>query len=217
MILGFISKTTKNFSSQIEYILSHKLYNLLGDLKTIESIRQYSNNDIQKIHTLSQQVSLDTLFKILSKMDIQRLSKHNLDPVLEFVRHEDEFINRKVNVVWGPGNHNDINTNIEEHYKKHVLSDEGVYWESLLSNTDCETSCESYKNYAINSFYKMKNVIVHSNGRNAHISGFYGNVFIIGRYHDGVFGISSCYYVENGEKNGRLNNLCFKLDFALVD
>ena len=116
----------------------------------------------------------------------------------------------KINIGWWACNHGNVIKNIEEHFIKHVyhvLSCEGVYWKSLLD----EISCDSYKKYTIDVFYKMKNVIVHTDGINVYLSGFYDNVFIISRYHDDIFGISSCYYVENGEKNGRYKGICFEL------
>ena len=183
----------------------------MDDPKYIDLIKRdnYKKSDITKLHTLSQDVKLKTLHNLLSKVAIQRINKKNINLVLEFISNESAFINKQIKIEWGPGNHGEINLNINKHYEKHVLSNEGNHWKNLLANMNSE----SYANYAIDNFYKMKKVMVHSNGVNAHISGFYGNVFIIGRYHEGVFGISSCYYVESGVKQGRLNNFCFDLEF----
>lgn len=207
LINTIINTTIDN--SQIEYILSHKFYDLLNDMKYVNLISKYKNADLLKVQTLSQCTPLHIVYNLLSKVQIQRLNKQNIHSILEYVINENNFSNKSVNVGWGPGNHGDIATNIDEHYKKHVLTNEGIHWSKLLTTM----THDSYMNYAIDSFYKMKNVIIHSNGKNVHLSGFYGNVFIVGRYHEGIFGISSCYYVENGEKNGRLQNLCFGINF----
>ena len=115
--------------------------------------------------------------------------------------------NFNFNIKWGPGNHKNIAININEHFKKHVLSEEGKYWFKILDKIDYT----SYQKYAIDSFYKMKKVIIHTNGVDVYLSGFYGNIFIIGRYDNNIFGISSCYYVESGEKLGRYKGLCLQL------
>jgi hypothetical protein len=68
-----------------------------------------------------------------------------------------------------------------------------------------------YNQYGVGLFYYMRDVIVHTNGRGTYISGFFNNVFIVGRYQDDVFGISSCYHVNSGIKEGRLKDKCFDL------
>lgn len=211
--------------AQIEYIVTHKLYGLLDMSNSCDLLKQYKNSDLIKIYKLSQIINLQTILKMIIKIDIQRITKHNVKSILKYVDDANNFINKKVTIEWGPGNHGDTNTNINEHYKKHVLSEtENQYWSLLVKNSSQSSQssqsnlstldCKSYENYAIESFYKMKNVMIHSNGKGVYMSGFYGNVFIIGRYHNSVFGISSCYYVENGEKNGRLKDLCFSINFS---
>lgn len=121
------------------------------------------------------------------------------------MQDEENFIQKKIKIEWGPGNHSDITNNIAMHYKKHVLSEEGKYWNHI--------SLTEYENYPINHFYDLKDVCVHTNGRRTYLSGFHNNIFIIGRYHNDIFGISSCYYVENSRKPCRYKNLCFELSF----
>jgi hypothetical protein len=195
--------------TQIEYILSQKFYSLLDDIVMLDLIGKYKNSEISKIYNLSQYVPLPIVIKLFNKSKTERINKHNVISVLEYIDNENNFINKKVKIAWGPGNHGDIKTNIDEHYKKHILSDERKHWLKILPNLERR----SYKKYAIESFYKMTNVMVHSNGNCVHMSGFYGNVFIVGRYHEGVYGISSCYYVDNGEKTGRVKDLCFEIKF----
>ena len=54
----------------------------------------------------------------------------------------------------------------------------------------------------------MKDIVVSSNGKCTYYSGFVGNIFIVGRYEGDKFGISSCYYVVDGEKPGRYVDKC---------
>lgn len=165
--------------------------------------QQYNIKELEKIYMLS--LYSPDLSQILPFCNLQKLTKHN---VADIVRYYYEYNKLRINVVeWGPGNHIDINTNIEEHYIKHVLSNdsnESIYWRHI-------SSFEEYKIEAQNMFQNMERVVIHSNGKLTYMSGFHKKYFIVGRYHHGVFGISSCYYVPSGEKLGRYIDQCIKL------
>jgi hypothetical protein len=212
---NLISKlTTKQYNNfiyqfftnkkQTEYILLKKFNNLLECNK----LRTYNIKELIKMNKIiiSSQLSLDVIIKVFDKFNTNNVTEHNVKNLVLYLRDIDNF--KCVKVKWGPGNHRDINNNIKQHFNKHVLSkDEGKYWVSILDKIDCK----SYENYAIQSFQKMTNIIIHTDGVNIHLSGFYNNTFIIGRYHNNIFGISSCYYVNSGEKLGRYKGLCLKL------
>lgn len=203
-LISFI-RLFRNNKKKAEYILNRRLRCLL-QLPLVDVLVAYSVRELGKLAKLTIKLSLDNIITMLSYVELDKLTIYNVEQIYMYVTNYLLFANKKVNIVWGPGNHPDPATNIKEHYAKHVLSsDEGKYWSSVI------TDCKSYEQYAINSFYHMKNVIIHTNGRNVYISGFYNNVFIVGRYHKNVFGISSCYYVESGEKPGRKENLCFRM------
>ncbi len=189
-----------------EFIFYKKLYHVL----CLNNIHHYSQDELIKLNKLfnvSNNISLK-LLKLSENFHVhQYINKHNIHNLLLLIN---DFHGKKhIIIEWGPGNHENPIINLKAHYQKHVLSDEGLYWKNLLS----DFTLDNYKNYAIHSFYKMKKVIVHTNGKHIYLSGFYGNVFIIGRYHDNIFGISSCYYVINGEKLGRYKNKCFDIEF----
>jgi hypothetical protein len=147
---------------------------------------------------------------LFNKIPYEKISMYNVTKLLLFVKDEYRFRNKMIDIKWGPGNNGNRMDNVKKHFIKHVLSDEGYYWVNILN----DISCKEYEQYAINIFYKMKNVIVHSDGVNVYLSGIYGNVFIVGRYDDnGLFGVSSCYYVKDGDKLGRYNDYCFEIEF----
>jgi len=199
---NFLILFVKN-KTQTEYILFKKLYILFDSC----NLGVYEEKEIIKLNEIAKNISLESTVELFDRINYQNINTHNAKKILLYLRDENNFKKNKINIGWGPGNHGDPITNIEEHFIKHVLSEEGMHWKLLLD----KISCDSYKKYAIDAFYKMKNVIVHTDGTNVYLSGFYENVFIIGRYHNDIFGISSCYYVENGEKNGRYKGICFKL------
>jgi hypothetical protein len=189
---------------QTEFILYKKLYRLFD----VCNFCKYSKKELVKINKFSEKIPLKSVLQLFNRINNKHITIYNANKLLLFLRDEYKFKNKMITIKWGPGNHGNVNDNIEKHYIKHVLScEEYIYWRYLLD----DICCESYKQYAIDAFYKMKNVIVHTDGVNVYMSGFYGNVFIIGRYHDDVFSISSCYYVGNGEKNGRYEGLCFEV------
>ncbi len=190
---------------QTEQLLFKKLFNLFDS----NNLGTYNYKQLIKLNNIANHVGLEDAIRLFNKINYQKINKYNAKNLLLYLNDEDKFKCGKINIDWGPGNHGNINNNIAQHFIKHVLSEEGEYWKTLLT----EINYDNYKKYAIDAFYKMKNVIVHSNGFDVYMSGFYGNIFIIGRYHKWVFGISSCYYVESGEKHGRFNNYCFGIDF----
>lgn len=106
-------------------------------------------------------------------------------------------------IEWGPGNNGNPHNNMIKHKVKHLLE-----LQELLSSGK---HIEEYIKYAVDVFYYMTDVIVHSNGRGSYMSGFFEKMFIVGRYEGEVFGISSCYLVESGIKEGRLKDECFRV------
>jgi len=202
---NFLELFNKN-KEQAEYILFKKLYKLFDT----NDLDEYKEKELIKLYKITEIITLTYAIQLFRKINYQNLTVHNAKKLLLFLRDENDFKTNKLNVEWGPGNNNNNSDNIKNHFNKHVLSnDEGTYWKTILS----EINYDTYANFAINVFYKMINVIVHTDGTKVYLSGFYGNVFIVGRYHNDTFGISSCYYVENGEKNGRYNGICFELKF----
>lgn len=188
---------------QTVQILFKKLYSLFEYNK----LKSYSNHELIKLNklVLNSKLSLDIVITIFNKFNTINVTERNINKLALYLKDIDKF--KSLNVKWGPGNHKNVINNINEHFNKHLLSEEGKHWNKILSNIDCK----SYEKYAIDSFHKMKNVIIHTDGVNVHLSGFHNNVFIIGRYHNDIFGISSCYYVETGEKSGRYKGLCMNL------
>lgn len=160
------------------------------------------------MHAFAKKMPLRDVVEVFDAVAVDQITSSNIRKLLLFIRDKPYFSN-KSRVKWRS------KECLVQHYRKHVLSSEEnnkvlpvecVYWKYLLKNIECA----SYERYAIDSFYKMKNVIVHTDGAEVWLSGFHGNVFIIGRYSDKVFGISSCYYVVDGEKQGRYKGLCFR-------
>jgi hypothetical protein len=179
-----------------EFVLFKKMYMLFN----WDNLDEYNENELIKLYKLCKVVSLESAIKLVV---YDNITIYNTRDILLFLRDKNKFINKEVDIKWGPGNHGNPIDNVKKHYIKHILSDEGIYWNNI-------SLCD-YEKFAIDSFYKMERIIVHTNGRNVYLSGFYGNIFIVGRYDGDVFGLSSCYYVENGEKKGRYKGMCFKI------
>lgn len=188
---------------QTTYILFKKLNNLFEANK----LKSYNVSELNKLNKIvsNNKLSLDILIRIFDKFKTTNITEYNVNKLLLYLRDIDKFHN--LNIKWGPGNHKNITDNINEHFNKHVLFEEGKHWFKILDKIDSV----SYENYAIKSFHKMKNVIIHTNGVDVYLSGFYDNIFIIGRYDNDIFGISSCYHVKTGEKSGRYKGLCLEL------
>lgn len=185
---------------QTEYILLNKLTELLY----CSSLKQFQKKELVKLNKIAQSVSLQSVIELFDLINYRQITKFNANKLLLFMNNTNNFNNHKIKIKWGPGNYGD--DNVQQYYCKHVLSDEGIHWKHILNNED-------YRRFAVNIFYKMKDVIVHTNGTNVWLSGFYCKYFIIGRFDDDVFGISSCYYVENSQKPGRYNGFCFDMSF----
>jgi len=188
---------------QTSYILFKRLNVLFGCSK----LKSYTTSELIKLNNIvsNNKLSLDLTIKLFDIFKTTNITEYNIDKLCLYIKDIENNFN--FNIKWGPGNHKNIAININEHFKKHVLSEEGKYWFKILDKIDYT----SYQKYAIDSFYKMKKVIIHTNGVDVYLSGFYGNIFIIGRYDNNIFGISSCYYVESGEKLGRYKGLCLQL------
>jgi len=199
------SKQYSNFISQFfinKEQTIHILFKKFNVLFNVNKLKSYRISELIKLNkiTVKSKLLLDDVISLFDKFNIVNITEYNANKLLL-------YLGNKINVKWGPGNHKNITNNINQHFDKHVLSEEGKYWVKLLDKIDCK----SYEQYAIDSFHKMKNIIIHTDGINVYLSGFYNNIFIIGRYHDNIFGISSCYYVKSGEKLGRYKGLCLQL------
>lgn len=153
----------------------------------------------------TNKLSFETIIDIFNVFKTTNITEYNVYKLSLYLKDINKFSN--LNIKWGPGNHKDVNNNINEHFNKHVLSDEGKHWSKILESRNSK----SYEQYAIKSFNKMKNIIIHTDGVNVYLSGFYNNIFIIGRYDNNTLGISSCYHVKTGEKSGRYKGLCLEL------
>ena len=207
---SFITKlTSKQYNNFINQFFINKdqtvhiLFKKLNSLFEANKLKSYSNSELIKLNkiALKNKLSLDILIRIFDKF--KNITEYNINKLSLYLRDIDKFHN--LNIKWGPGNHKTIINNINQHFNKHVLSEEGKDWLKILVDH------KSYENYAINSFNKIKNVIIHTDGVNVYLSGFHGNIFIIGRYDNDVFGISSCYHVKTGEKSARYKGLCLEL------
>lgn len=202
---NFLELFIKN-KNHATYILFKKFY-ILFDLNNLDT---FSESELIKLNKITKLIPLNVAIDVFKKINYTRVTERNVKKLLLYLTDVNNFKNNKINIAWGPGNHGNVTNNIQEHYIKHILSEEKIYWEGILG----EINADSYAQYAIDNFYKMKNVIIHTDGINVYLSGFHNNIFIIGRYDDNnVFGISSCYYVEGGAKPGRYSGMCFELNF----
>lgn len=201
---NFLELFIKNKNSAT-YILFKKLYSLFD----IPNLETYTESELLKLNKITKLIPLKSAVDLFENINRTHITERNVTKLLSYLSDINDFKNNKINVKWGPGNHGNVENNIKKHFIKHVQSDERIYWESILE----EINSDSYAQYAIDNFYKMKNVIIHTDGCNVYLSGFHNNIFIIGRYHDNVFGISSCYHVEGGKKPGRYSGLCYELNF----
>jgi hypothetical protein len=191
------------------------------------NLEKYSYSQIRKLQTLSKDINSDVLIELFDNFNYEHITKHNWKNLLSYLNDFDNKLSdvltsdnnlspmgvnvshrsvltsdNSFNVEWGSGNHKSKKENVNAHYTKHVLSSEGDHWANLISKDK-----QSYERYAIDSFNKLKKVLVHTDGKNIYISGFLGNIFTIGRYYGDKFKLSSCYYVESGEKMGRYKGI----------
>jgi len=201
-----ITSLTNLFHTNVtlaQYILSKKFYNTLHLPYLTCPLHHLS-----RINSLLDVISATDLALLLSHIQNPHLiTFQNYKDILRFIALKTAFESHSYPICWGTGNHTNSSTNVEEHYKKHVLDEEeGVHWRFVKSVAD-------YQAFAVNNFYKMKDVYIHSHGKFVYLSGFHGNVFVVGRFDGDVFGISSCYYVETGRKEGREKGSCMVFAF----
>lgn len=185
------------------YALSKKKNELFDDLWWLDCVCV----SVNRIHQIVCAVGHETCRKLYQLIPPDKVTKHNVKYLQRFSEEVHLLLNGDVG--WGSGNHGSAEENIKEHFNKHVLcSIEGIFWgkQGIISADD-------YAAYAVKMFRCMERVLVHTNGSGVYLSGFADKVFIVGRY-DGQyqFGISSCYYVEEGNKPGRESGLCFSVD-----
>jgi hypothetical protein len=192
-------------SDKAVFILVKRMWNLLN--LSLDFLKKYTKRELQRIYILSEYVSIEDLISVITFCYLDKVTKYNIKDIIRYLHEYNDFKNGNNIVEWGPGNHDDIETNVVEHYNKHILSDEGIHWKERLE----EINMMAYKNYATTMFKKMDKIVIHSNGKLTYMSGFYDKIFIVGRYDKGVFGISSCYYVPSGEKLGRYIDECIKM------
>lgn len=156
---------------------------------------------------------VSTFVKLLGE-NITKVTQYNIDNIFNM------FILLYIKKIkgyerWGSGNNKNPETNLINHYKKHVLNtNEG--WDKYLENT----SVESYRDFAIKFSKIMKNRIIHTNGTKVYFSGIYDKILIIGRLEkfnsENQLGISSCYIISDNNFYKKIKtfemNACFKLD-----
>lgn len=185
-----------------EVILRRRLYSLL-DIP-FELLNDRKISALNKIDSFlrSENITTDDMITVLTKCDLSKVTTYNISDVVKYLNDQPKWSKNKIK--WGAGNNSDVDSNIQQHYFKHVLSDEGKFWHKLGVIT-----LNDYLQYPLDNFGRMKKVLVHSNGVSTYLSGFVDHIFIIGRYDKNDFGISSCYYVESGEKPGRYSDMLF--------
>ena len=210
------SSGNADIDRNLMFILSKRLYTLLN--LPSNYIREYTCTELKKIHTLTSVLPLNQVMCTLTLVPLRTITQLNVVNLYKFVSNYDNFRDGLVPIAWGPGNNKDSLINAIKHYEKHTLynqnkeyDDEYLKWRYILSNNDL------YIEYPVKYFYKMKDVMVHTNGKGVYLSGFYHNVFIVGRYEGDTFGISSCYYVKSRRKPGREINRVFDINFCCSD
>lgn len=165
----------------------------------ISSLKDKTLRELKKMGILLKFTSADVLSKVLTRTHLTKITKYNVHDLYKYTISANDFLVGSVNVSWGPGNNGTPEANMRNHATKH-----SVELEYILG-------LNGYNQYGVGLFYYMRDVLVHTNGRGTYISGFFNNVFIVGRYNGNVFGISSCYHVNTGIKEGRLKDKCFDL------
>lgn len=185
------------------YIITKRLYRLLR--LPVDILRLYSCNELQRIYMLMEYTSQDNMLLLLKYCKLSKITKYNINDLIRIIADHEDITNGVISVKWGKGNYANIETNIKQHYIKHVLSEEGIYWKQVLP----ELTEYHYKFYTEKIFKRINKIVIHSNGRYVCLSGFYNNFFVVGKYEEGKFTISSCYYVVNGEKYGRYVDSCY--------
>lgn len=174
----------------------------------------YTFAELKRIHLLANG-SIDRLLCVLKYVNLQIITPRNINDLYKYVVAREQFASGQMPIQWGPGNNRDPYKNAILHSQKHaqyntsdvnkIWANEYLEWQQILFDD------VAYETYPIVNFYKMRDVMVHTNGRGTYLSGFHNNVFIVGRWDGDVFGISSCYYVPGGRKLGREINKAFDI------
>lgn len=210
--------------SIVTFILSKKLFALL-ELESIELVVGYSFDNLKKISTLCHAERLSNIIVVLQRVDILKTTEYNIKDLYKYVSNVNNFISGKVPIQWGPGNNKHPQLNAYNHCIKHTecnsdYAHEHTEWEQIhKSKVKFNNIADLYNNHAVKCFYKMTDVIVHTNGRGVYMSGYYTTanikIFIVGRYDKNVFGISSCYCVSPYKKLGRHSDKVLDIVFDL--
>jgi len=199
------------------------IFDLIANRK-LWALTSLKISSLTKYEDKSYLIRMNKVLSFVSADDLDRLLKANINPhlitplnksdLICLLDMRESFESRSVCIQWGPGNHGDPDLNLERHWHKHVEPDnsERPYWSKVLPDL---TDPNSYGSYAVESFYQMTDVMVHTSGVGAHLSGFVGNIFIVGRLDHQVFGLSSAYVVlTSDKKGGRMKTKCFDLAFS---
>lgn len=172
-------------------IMKKKLCNLIG--LPIDLLASYSLRQLNRLSGLVEACGYESIVCVLPHVKLEKVTKYNVRDLCRYIRDLNAFKEGCIHVTWGPGNNGSPSENAIRHMRKHLTDAPlGVYIET-----------------PVQLFYYMRDVVVHSNGRGTYMSGFYDNLFIVGRYCGDAFGISSCYLVASGHKEGRLKDMCF--------
>lgn len=236
-IMIFIDYLINSNDVQIPlYILKKRIYIMLLIPYKLLSNRTFQEIDkIYKFIKLAN-ITIHDMTLLLNKCNLDKLTLYNVNDVLKYIKNYDDLISGKTKIEWGPGNHGESDKNVLMHFIKHVITDktEGELIKNILVNTnlssnnndntndnnntnnnthdnDYYTMYQLYKNYPIMNFTKMEKITIHTDGKHTYMSGIVQNMFIVGRYTNDVFGISSCYYLFSGDKIGRHNTKCVDL------
>jgi len=224
-IIVFIDYLMNSDNVQIPlYILKKRIYMIF--LIPYKLLSNRSFQEIDKIYKFIKlaNITIHDMILLLNKCNLDKITLYNVNDVLKYIKNYDSLISGKTKIEWGPGNHGESDKNVLMHFIKHVITDktEGELIKNILVNNnlssnnndnvnDYYTMYQLYKNYPIMNFTKMEKITIHTNGKHTYMSGIYQNMFIVGRYTNDVFGISSCYYLFSGDKIGRHNTKCVDL------
>lgn len=212
-ILSVIEFKNRNGYKTLNKVISQKkLYLLTNNIK-LNLYKYWKKCDIIHLLYSSQQLlvycdnhNVNKFIKLLGD-NINKITPYNIcDLFLMFlIIHRKKFDGFN---QWGVGNHATTKINVQKHYEKHILS-KRENWESYNIY-----NAKDYEMFAINTSKIIKNRMVHTNGKNVYLSGFYKNILIIGRLgNERQIAISSCYIVYDELWDKKLenfrNNLCF--------
>jgi len=167
-----------------KYLLYNKLTNLLRlDLSLLKKLDRIQHVKVSK---LLEKNPTHIVEYVLLNTNLNRITQYNIQNVYDALHW-----NKEQGAVWGVGGYKTSEDNIHAHYMKH---------EHEFNNIN---NIQEYERYPIENFNKMQKCMLHSNGRDVFYSGLVNDVFIVCRWYDKKFYISSCYVVESGDKPGR--------------